>query len=47
MAWESNKIEPHAKQLQMLSDLLSFDSGIDLPKPNKRCLLGFAQYPKA
>jgi ribosome-binding protein aMBF1 (putative translation factor) len=34
-AWERGDSEPDLKQWQMLSDLLSFDSGIDLPKPHR------------
>ena len=35
LAWESGIRKPNEKQWRMLSDLLSFDSGIDLPKPNR------------
>ena len=45
-AWESGKSTPDKTQLQMLSDLLSFDLGVDLPKPHAGYLLGFTQ-PKA
>jgi DNA-binding transcriptional regulator YiaG len=34
-AWESGIKKPDEKQWQMLSDLLSFDSGVDLPKPDR------------
>jgi ribosome-binding protein aMBF1 (putative translation factor) len=43
LAWESGTRRPDEKQWQMLSDLLSFDSGVDLPKPNRGCLLCFTQ----
>ena len=43
LAWESGSRTPDEKQWQMLSDLLSFDSGVDFPKPHRGCLLGFAQ----
>jgi len=35
-AWESGTKKPDEKQWRMLSDLLSFDSGVDLPKPASR-----------
>ena len=35
LAWESGINKPDRKQWRMLSDLLSFDSGIDLPKPDR------------
>jgi ribosome-binding protein aMBF1 (putative translation factor) len=34
-AWERGTQSPDEKQLQMLSTLLSFDSGVDLPKPHR------------
>jgi ribosome-binding protein aMBF1 (putative translation factor) len=43
LAWESGTRTPDEKQWQMLSDLLSFDSGVDLPKPHSARLLGFTQ----
>jgi hypothetical protein len=43
LAWESGTRTPDEKQWQMLSDLLSFDSGVDFPKPHRGCLLGFTQ----
>jgi ribosome-binding protein aMBF1 (putative translation factor) len=42
-AWESGTRTPDEKQWQMLSDLLSFDSGVDLPKPHRGRLLAFTQ----
>ncbi|HEY5503528.1 MAG TPA: helix-turn-helix domain-containing protein [Sedimentisphaerales bacterium] len=42
-AWESGNSTPDKTQWQMLSELLSFDSGVDLPKPHASCMLGFAQ----
>ena len=33
-AWERGTSTPDEKQWQMLSNLLSFDSGVDLPKPH-------------
>jgi len=41
LAWESGTRAPDGKQWQMLSDLLSFDSGVDFPKPHRGRLLGF------
>jgi ribosome-binding protein aMBF1 (putative translation factor) len=41
LAWESGSRTPDEKQWQMLSDLLSFDSGVDFPKPHRGGLLGF------
>jgi len=35
VAWERGTHKPDEKQWQMLSDLLSFDSGVDLPKPHR------------
>jgi ribosome-binding protein aMBF1 (putative translation factor) len=35
LAWENGTRKPDEKQWQMLSNLLSFDSGVDLPKPNR------------
>ena len=35
LAWESGTCKPDEKQWQMLSDLLSFDSGVDFQKPNR------------
>ena len=43
LAWESGTRTPDEKQWQMLSDLLSFDSGVDFPKPHRGRLLGFTQ----
>ena len=43
LAWESGKSTPDKTQLQMLSDLLSFESGVDLPKPHAGGLLGFTR----
>jgi len=43
LAWERGTSKPDEKQWQMLSDLLSFDSGVDFPKPHRGCLLGFTQ----
>jgi len=40
LAWENGTHKPDEKQWQMLSDFLSFDFGVDLPKPHKGCLLG-------
>jgi hypothetical protein len=40
LAWKCGTRRPDEKQWQMLSDLLSFDSGVDLPKPN-RGFVGF------
>ena len=34
-AWERGTSTPDEKQWQMLSNLLSFDSGVDLPKPHR------------
>ena len=34
-AWESGIRKPNEKQWRMLSVLLSFDSGVDLPKPDR------------
>jgi len=34
-AWESGGSKPDEKQWRMLSALLSFDSGVDLQKPNR------------
>lgn len=34
-AWERGTQTPDEKQWQMLSTLLSFDSGVDLPKPHR------------
>ena len=45
-AWERSKSTPDKTQLQMLSDLSSFDFGVDLPKPHAGYLLDFTQ-PKA
>ena len=46
LAWESGTRKPDEKQWQMLSDLLSFDSGVDFPKPHRGRLLGFTQSKK-
>jgi len=35
LAWENSTSKPNEKQWQMLSALLSFDSGVDFPKPHK------------
>jgi RadC-like JAB domain len=35
LAWENGTHMPDEKQWQMLSNLLSFDSGVELPKPNR------------
>jgi ribosome-binding protein aMBF1 (putative translation factor) len=43
VAWENGTRTPDEKQWKMLSDFLSFDSGIDLPKPHRGCLLAFTQ----
>jgi DNA-binding transcriptional regulator YiaG len=43
LAWESGTRTPDEKQWQMLSDLLSFDFGVDFPKPHRGCLLAFTQ----
>ena len=43
LAWESGTRTPDEKQWQMLSDLLSFDSGVDFPKPHRGRLLGLIQ----
>jgi ribosome-binding protein aMBF1 (putative translation factor) len=43
LARESGARKPDEKQWQMLSDLLSFDSGVNLPKPHRGRLLGFTQ----
>jgi ribosome-binding protein aMBF1 (putative translation factor) len=43
LAWESGSRTPDEKQWQMLSDLLSFDSGVDFPKPHRGRLLAFTQ----
>jgi hypothetical protein len=43
LAWESGSSTPDENQLQMLSDLLSFDSGVDFPKPHRGRLLAFTQ----
>jgi len=43
LAWESGTCTPDETQWQMLNDLLSFDSRVDLPKPNRERLLGFTQ----
>jgi ribosome-binding protein aMBF1 (putative translation factor) len=42
-AWERGVSLPSEEQWQMLSKLLSFDSGVDLPKPHSGRLLGFTQ----
>jgi ribosome-binding protein aMBF1 (putative translation factor) len=42
-AWERGLSSPTEEQWQMLSNLLSFDSGVDLPKPYRGRLLGFTQ----
>ena len=33
-AWESGDSTPDKTQLQRLSEVLAFDSGVDLPKPH-------------
>jgi DNA-binding transcriptional regulator YiaG len=43
LAWESGSRTPDEKQWQVLRDLLSFDSGVDFPKPHKGRLLAFTQ----
>ena len=43
LAWESSSSTPDEKQWQVLSDLLSFDSGVDFPKPHRGRLLAFTQ----
>ena len=43
LAWESGTRTPDEKQWQLLSDLLSFDSGVDFPIPHRGRLLGFTQ----
>jgi DNA-binding transcriptional regulator YiaG len=43
LAWESGTRRPDEKQWQMLSALLSFDSGVDFPKPHRGRLLAFTQ----
>jgi ribosome-binding protein aMBF1 (putative translation factor) len=43
LAWESGTHTPDEKQWQLLSDLLSFDSGVDFQKPHRGRLLGFTQ----
>jgi ribosome-binding protein aMBF1 (putative translation factor) len=43
LAWESGTRTPDEKQWQTMSDLLSFDSGVDFPKPHRGHLLGFTQ----
>ena len=43
LAWESGTHIPDEKQWQMLSDLLSFDSGVDFQKPHRGRLLAFTQ----
>lgn len=35
LAWERGTVKPDEKQWQMLSNLLSFDSGVDLQKPHR------------
>ena len=45
-AWERGVSSPSEEQWQMLRSLLSFDSGVDLPKHHAGGLLGFTQ-PKA
>jgi len=42
-AWENGTQRPDEKQWQTLSDLLSFDSGVDFSKPHGGSLLGFTQ----
>jgi ribosome-binding protein aMBF1 (putative translation factor) len=42
-AWERGVSSPSEEQWQMLSKLLSFDPGVDLPKPHRGRLLGFTQ----
>jgi DNA-binding transcriptional regulator YiaG len=42
-AWERGASSPNEEQWQMLSNLLSFDSGVDFPKPHRGRLLGFTQ----
>jgi hypothetical protein len=42
-AWERGVSLPSEEQWQMLSKLLSFDSGVDLPKPHSGRLLGFTK----
>lgn len=46
LAWESGIRKPDENQWQMLSDLLSFDSGVDFPKPHRGRLLCFTQSKK-
>jgi hypothetical protein len=47
LAWENSTSKPDERQWQMLSNLLSFDSGVDFPKPHRGRLLGFTQSKKA
>ena len=47
LAWESGTCTPDETQWQMLSDLFSFDSGVDFPKPHRGRLLAFTQSKKA
>ena len=42
-AWERGVSSPSEEQWRMLSNLLSFDSGVDKPKPHRGRLLGFTQ----
>jgi ribosome-binding protein aMBF1 (putative translation factor) len=43
LAWEDGTRTPDEKQWQMLSDLLTFDFGVDFPKPHRGRLLCFTQ----
>jgi ribosome-binding protein aMBF1 (putative translation factor) len=43
LAWESGSSTPDEKQWQMLSDLLSFDSGVGFQKPHRGRLLAFTR----